>query len=327
LPLRTICSTVLIALAICAASASAASERSAGMAPSLVHRGGKTTISIKSNTSVVACTAMLTYANGKGQMTPSRRPVNGRVTFVVSIPKAAAYGPGHWVVHCGLLSWQGSFIVVQTQSKSGTVNASPTVAVDKQGFLQRPDKSGPGSLLSYGLVLHDTSRTEDAQNVYVIVNMVDAAGELLGSQSQTVGYIPAGGTYALGNALPLRTQVGVTQLELTIRVGGHEPHKAQVMPNFANVRLLPSIIDPGWVAEVDGEVVNDTSPKTLSHAQLSIVVLDAGGNVLGGGSGTIFAAVPSGSRFVFVATNGFKAIPLDQAASALISPAPSYESP
>jgi hypothetical protein len=325
LPLRTICSTVLIALAICAASASAASERSAGISPSLLHRGGKTTITVKSGTSVVACTAVLNYSNGKAQLSASHKPVNGRVTFVLAVPKTASFGPGHWIVHCGLLSWQGTFVVVDTRSKAEA--AAPHLSVDKQGFLQRPDKAGPGSLLSYGLLLRDTSPTEDAQNVYVIVNMVDAAGELLGSQSQSVAYIPAGGTYALGNALPLRTQEAVTQLELTIRVGAHEPHKAQVMPDFANVHVAPSQIDPGWVGEVDGEIVNANTPKTLARAQLSIVVLDAGGNVLGGGTGYTIAAVPSGSRFVFVASNGFKAIPLDRAASALVSPTPTYESP
>jgi hypothetical protein len=324
-PLRILSSTVLVVLAICAASASAASQRAAGISPGLVHRGAKTTITVRSNTRVVACTAALTYANGKAQLSQSKKPVKGVVTFVLAIPQTAALGAGHWVVHCGLKSWQGSFVVVDTRSK--TDDSTPRVVVDKQGYLQRPDKTGTGSLVSYGLVLHDTSATEDAQNVYVIVNMVDATGELLGSQSQTVAYIPAGGTYALGNALQLRTQIGVVRLELTIRVGAHEPHTAQVMPDFANVRLLPAVIDPGWVGEVDGEVVNDTSPKTLAHAGLSIVVLDAAGNVLGGGTGSLFAAVPSGSRFVFIASNGFKAIPLDRAASALISPTPSYESP
>jgi hypothetical protein len=324
-PLRIISSVVFAALAICAASASAAPQRAGGISPGLVHRGGKTTITIQSGTRIVACTAALTYANGKSQLSASRKPVKGRVSFVVSIPQTAPLGAGRWNVHCGLKSWQGSFVVVDTRSK--TDDTTPRVVVDKQGFMQRPDKTGPGSLLSYGLVLHDTSPSEDAQNVYVIVNMVDAAGELLGSKSQTVAYIPSNGTYALGDSLHLRTQVAVVKLELTVRVGAHEPHRDQVVPDLANVRIVSSNVDPGWVAEVDGEVVNDNTPKTLTHANLSVVILDAAGNPLGGGTGFLFAAVPYGSRFVFLAQSGFTAIPLDRAAVALISVTPSYVAP
>jgi hypothetical protein len=323
-PLRIVSSTILITLAICAASASAASQRSAGISPGLVHRGDKTTITIKSGPSTRACTAALTYANGKSQKTAGRRPTNGRISFVVSVPQTAALGAGHWIVHCGLHSWQGSFVVVAARSQVD--DATPRVIVDKQGYLQRPNKTGAGSFVSYGLILHDTSPTEDAKKVYVIVNLVSAGGQLLGSRSQTIDYIPAGGTYALGNSLPLGTQEGVARLELTIRVGAHEPHQGSVMPDFANIGIYSSAADPGWVAEVDGEAINDTSPKILAHASLSIVVLDADGNILGGGTGAVIAPLPSGSRFVFRAMNGFKAIPLDRAASALISPTPSYRS-
>lgn len=156
--------------------------------------------------------------------------------------------------------------------------ASRSRVVDRQGFTQRPDRFGTGSLLSYGLVLRDTSAGEDAQNVYVIVNMVAASGELIGSKSQTVPLVPAGGTFALGDSLSLRTQVAATRLEITVRVGAHEPKQDHTMPEFANVRILPSSTDPGWVAEVDAEIVNVDTPKTLSSANVSLVIVDAAGN-------------------------------------------------
>jgi hypothetical protein len=41
-------------------------------------------------------------------------------------------------------------------------------------------------------------------------------------------------------------------------------------------------------------------------------MLDGGGNPAGGGTATS-ASLPSGARFVFVASTGFKAIPLGKA--------------
>jgi hypothetical protein len=321
-PLRFTVSIVLTALTVCAASASAANDAAAGISPGLVHRGQLTKIVVRTGLTNSACTALLRYADGNVQQPALKRPRNHRVSFTVRVPLTAAVGPGHWTVICGLSITQGSFVIVAAKSTAGI--DVPRVVVDKQGFSQRPDSSGPGSLLSYGVVLKNTSATKDARNVYVIVNMVAASGNLIGSKSRTIQLVPAGGTFALGDYMNLRTQVLATHLEITIRVGGNEPKQAHPMPDFANVRILPSQYDPGWVAEVDGEIVNDTTPLTLSNASLSIVVLDAAGNPLGGGPGFSIAAIPSGSRFVFLAQMGFTSIPLDRAVSALISVEPTY---
>jgi hypothetical protein len=321
-PLRFTVSIVLTALTVCAASASAANDAAAGISPGLVHRGQLTNIAVPTGSTKSLCTALLRYADGNVQQAPLKRPRNRRVSFTVRVPLTAAIGPGHWTVVCGSFITQGSFVIVAAKSTTGI--DVPRVVVDKQGFTQRPDSAGPGSLLSYGLVLKNTSATKDARNVYVIVNMVAASGSLIGSKSRTVQLVPAGGTFALGDYMNLRTQVMATHLEITIRVGGNEPKQAHPMPDFANVRIFPSQYDAGWVSEVDGEIVNDTTPLTLSNATLSIVVLDASGNPLGGGPGFSTAALPSGSRFVFLAQMGFTSIPLDRAASVLVSVEPTY---
>jgi hypothetical protein len=321
-PLRLVRSTlvaVLLGLAVLAAYADA------GIKPGLVHRGDKTTLSLKTGTRTAPCYAQMRYADNRIVRSATRQPRKGSVSFIVRIPATAALGQGSWRIQCGLGYATGTFVVVDTKS-TDAVNA-PRVVAATEGFSQRADKSGPGSLLSYGVVLKNTSPTEDARNVYVIVNMVGADGSLIGSRSQTIDVVPAGSVFPLGNSLQLRTQSAVTHLELTIRVGAHQPKSTQVVPALANVRVLPNIYDPGWVGEVDGEVVNDNTPKTLSSAQLSVVVLDAAGVPLGGGTGYVYAPVPFGSRFVFVASNGFKAIPLDHAASAVIGIAARYVAP
>lgn len=323
MPLRIFCSAVLIALAV-AAPASATHRSAAGISPGLVHRGQKVTLTYRTGNFTGLCIATLTYSDHHSERTPFRKPRNGRMTFVLRIPAKAALGAGTWLVQCGISSTYGTFVVVGAQSTTKT--AAPRVVVASQGYSQRPDSYGTGSSLSYGVVLRNTSAREDAESVYVIVNMVAADGELVASKSQTVGLVPAGGTYALGDSMALRTQTAVTHLEIVVRVLHHEPKQAHAMPDLANVRLLPSQYDPGYVGEVDGEFVNDTSPKTLASASMSIVVEDAAGNPVGGGTGYLFAAVPSGARFVFSANSGFNSIPLDRAAKVVVSVTPSYTS-
>lgn len=319
-------SLVMCTLAVGAASASAGERSLAGISPGLVHRGQRTTIVVSSAKPLVSCVARLHYSDGHVQTTPRRKASHlRRVSFTIRIPLTAATGAGTWQVTCGTSVRTGSFIVAAVKSTLSI--DEPKVVVDRQGFTQRPDRFGTGSTLSYGLILHDTSATEDAQNVYIIVNMVAGDGELIGSKSQTVALVPAGGTYALGDAMSLRTQVPATRLEITIRVGAHAPKQAHPMPEFANVRILPTDSDPGWVSEIDAEIVNVNTTKTLASANVSLVVVDAAGNPLGGGTGYSFAALPAGSRFVFIAQSGFSSIPIDRAAAVLISSNPSYTNP
>jgi hypothetical protein len=319
-------SLVLCVLAAGAASASAGERTLTGISPGLVHRGQRTTIVVSTPKAGMSCAARLRYADGHVQTAPRRKATSlRRVSFTIRIPLTAATGAGSWRVSCGSAVRTGSFIVAAVKSTLGV--EEPKVVVDRQGFTQRPDSYGTGSLLSYGLVLHDTSASEDAQNVYVIVNMVAADGELIGSKSQTVPLVPAGGTYALGDSMSLRTQVPATRLEITVRVGAHAPKQGHPMPEFANVRILPATYDPGWVSEIDAEILNVNTTRTLASANVSLVVVDAAGNPLGGGAGYSSAALPAGSRFLFTAQSGFSSIPLDRAAAVLISSQPTYSNP
>jgi hypothetical protein len=245
--LRTAALLVLTALALTAASASAAPTAARGISPSLVHQGQKTTLTARVAKNAL-CKALLQFSDGKMLTLGPKRAPKGNVTFVVRIPAAAAVGQGRWSVNCNVApSTTGPFVVVTAKSTASTVTARVVVA--KQGFSQKPDAWGQSSHVSFGLVLHNDSSTDDAVNVYLIVNMVD------------------------------------------------------------------------------GEIVNDNSPLTLMSVNLSIVILDASGVPIGGGSGSSNAAQPPNTRFVFLAQQGFDAIPLSRAASVVISASPTYGPP
>ena len=321
MPLRSSILASLLVLAV-ALVASTTSTASTTASPGLVHRGSSTTIALGSPPGYGLCQLTVRYANGAVQDEGHRGVVNHRATWVVKIPTKAALGVASWTAHCGTTLRTGGFVVVDTISKTKTT--APRVVVTKQGFSQRPDANDPGSAVSYGLILRNTSASEDAQNVYLIVDLVDAAGHLLGTKTGTIPLVQTGASFALGDSLALRTQVGVVRLELTIRVGAHQPRARTPMPDFANVRILSNTGDPGWVAEVDGEIVNDTSKQTLENSMLSVVLLNAAGNPIGGGTGATFSPIPSGSRIVFLVQSGFSAVPLDKAVTAAVSAEPSY---
>jgi hypothetical protein len=57
---------------------------------------------------------------------------------------------------------------------------------------------------------------------------------------------------------------------------------------------------------------------------LSIVLFDDAGQVVGGGNGMTFSNIPPGARLVFTAQSGFNAVPTSRAASATVSTAPTY---
>ncbi len=318
-------SSLILIVTMLAAAAAASGAQPRLQAPGLAHQGD-TVIFRVPVAGARSCSLAIRFASGATERAGNRAVANHSATWTVAIPKTAAIGVAHWTATCGKTTPHvGAFVVVRVRSTSpGGTGDAPKVVIDKQGYTQRPDRYGTGSLVSYGLMLRNSSAAEDATGVYVLVNMVDAGGALLGTVSTTVPLIGAAATFAYGNSLELRTQATVDHLEITIRIGAHAPKAAHLSPEFANVRPEPSPSDTGWIAEVDGEVVNTATAMTLQNATLSIVVFDGAGNVIGGGTGATFISVPSGARVVFTAASGFTALPADKAATAAVSAVPTY---
>jgi hypothetical protein len=319
-PHRLLVSLAVASLALCAATVSPAPA--AGLPT--VARGQALRISFPLHSRTL-CTPTVTYSDGSKQVGTAKRARAGRLAWALLVARTAPLGAGEWVVRCGRVDTRaGRFVVVGLPGGGGTADV-PRVVVDKQGFSQRNDNFGAGSRVSFGLLLHNTSETQDAMNVYILVNMVAADGELIASMNHNVALVAAGQTFAYGDAMGLRSQVPVAKLELTVRVGQHQAKQNHILPEFANVHVIPNPQDVGWVGEVDGEVLNTAQmPLTLMSTRISIVLLDSAGNPVGGGAGGTFAALPNGSRMVFLANQGFDSVPVDRAVTPVVSVEASY---
>jgi hypothetical protein len=320
-PHRLVVSLLVASLALCATTVSPAT---AGAAPSVV-RGHALRIDFTAH-SQAACMPQVRYADGtmqNGAVKKARR--GGHLSWSLLVPRTAPLGAGTWALRCGVSKVRsGHFVVVAPTDPGAGEAAMPRVVVDKQGFSQRDDKFGTGSHISFGMFLHNTSATEDALDVYVLVNMVAADGELIGSMNHSVTLVAAGQSFGYGDSMGLRTKAPVAKLELTVRVARHEHTHTRALPEFANVRIFHGDQEPDWVSEVDGEVLNTTAGLTLTGTRLSVVLLDAAGNPVGGGTGSTFASLPSGSRMVFVASTGFDSVQFGRAVTPVVSVEPTY---
>lgn len=91
------------------------------------------------------------------------------------------------------------------------------------------------------------------------------------------------------------------------------------------MHLVPSF-DPAWLGSVEGDLINVNPGLTLDNSNMSCVVLDAEGNVVGGGLGAGSFKLLPGTRSFFKIAGGLDPIPFNKAASVAISILPQYES-
>jgi hypothetical protein len=287
--------------------------------------GNKAVVSVADTKPKDVCTLHVTYPDGSKQPgLPKRTVVAQRASWSWTIPAETRAGSAQAAISCRSGGKLGGRIVIVGEIPP----ALPEVDVVKQGFSTRTGSGSTASAsISYGIVLTNKSTSADAVGTYVLVNFVNGNGVLLGSQSTTVRLIRAGGDFALGNTLSFTSAPSVTKLEVVVRVGGKQAPTTDPPVSLANVRVAPDASSPGWVGSVEGEIVNGDASHTMVGADFSGVVLDGGGNIIGGGYGSTPSgiSVPSGARAFFTLTTGFTSIPMANAERVQLSVAPRYE--
>jgi hypothetical protein len=284
-------------------------------APARAFQGKVALVSVNSGS--FACKLSVRYANGDklANMFPATVQ-KGKVVWKWSIAEFAAAGQAKLTVLCPGGRATRSVIVV-----GGLI--PPRIVVVKQGFSAR--LKGNNENVSYGLVLQNTSPNGNALSVGVLVNFVLPDNHLIGSASVRIPIINASSTYNLGGSLGFIGAPTIARLEVVIDPGGRAKSEKSFSPGLDNVHLVPSMVDPAWLGSVEGDLINIHPSLTLTSSNFSCVVLDANGNVLGGGTGSGFFKMQPGTRSFFKISQGVDAIPFNQAASVAISIIPNYE--
>ena len=190
------------------------------------------------------------------------------------------------------------------------------------GWSARPYPFG-GTGVSWGVILSNTSKTQDAQDVEVLCNFVMADNRLIGSATQRIADISADSKFATGGMLQFPGAAPIARLEIVVHIGKGGP-VTRVKPGISFIRVMPSSFEPAWTGEIDGEVQNDDPARTIQYVELSGVVFDAEGNILGGGTGFGIATLPPAARMAMKISGTFSPIPYAKAASAMVSVVPRY---
>src|SRR5262249_5010810 len=280
--------------------------------------GGSATIAVSGPRTNDQCSLAVTYAGGAPQR-GLRTLAAGMLplTWTWTVPDGTKSGVAHVSVTCPAAGRISRSLVVV-----GKV-LPPKIEVVKQGFSTRTryDRTS----VSFGVVLANRSKTYDARDISVLVKFVNSGNALVRSSTTTVSSIAAGSEYALGkSASSFDGPVNVARLEVVVQVGSAQPAVKAPMPAVLNGSIAPGTSDPKWVGSVRGELTNEANHLTLRSAGLSVVVLNAAGDVVGGGSGSVFGTLPPGAREFVRLTFGLDSILTTDAASLEFSVDPTY---
>jgi hypothetical protein len=309
------------AVAVVATFAGSASGRAAGVqfiaGPSRVVQGNEATFSVSVHPAGARCSLSVRYKSGAKQRgLPVVAATGGRATWTWKVPRLVQPGRARTTASCsGAGSASRTFMVI------GQV-VPPKINVVKTGWSVREYPRGSG--VSYGVILANESKSRDAIDVRVLVNFVMADNRLIGSASQRVSAIAAGTQHAVGGELGFPGSAPIARLEVTVEVRESGP-ATRAKPGISAIRILPSTFEPVWCGSVEGEVQNDHPSRIVSSVELSTVVFDGAGNIIGGGSGFGVASLPPAARMFFKISQGMRPIPLYKAASAMVSIVPRYK--
>jgi hypothetical protein len=285
-----------------------------------VVQGNPVTIEVVVSPAGARCSLSVRYKSGARQK--GLRPVTalgGHASWTWTVPRKVQTGPARVTAAC-----RGAGRASRRLMVIGQV-LPPKIDVVRTGWSARPYPFG-GTGVSWGVIVANTSKTQDAQDVEVLCNFVMSDNRLIGSATQRIADISAGSQFATGGMLTFPGAAPIARLEIVVNIGRGGP-VTRVKPGISFVRVAPSTFEPQWAGEIDGEVQNDDPAKTIQFVELSGVVLDADGNILGGGTGFAAATLPPAARMAMKITDGMSPIPFSRAASAMVSVVPHYQTP
>jgi hypothetical protein len=285
--------------------------------PDRVVQGNPATFTVSVSPAGARCSLKVRYRSGarqKGLKTVAA--AGGTASWTWTVPRKVQTGRTRVTASCS-----GAGSASRTMTVIGQV-LPPKIDVVQSGFSIRQQFAG--SSVSWGVILANRSKTQDALDVNIICNMVMADNRLIGTATAHVSDVVANSKQPVGGELNFPAGAPVARLEIVVKIGKGGP-VTRWMPGISFLRIAPSVFDQKWAGEIDGEVQNDNPTKTIQFVELWGVVFDAEGNILGGGRGFAAATLPPAARMVLRITDGMRSIPYAKAASALVVGIPTYK--
>jgi len=317
---RLVALAALAALSLTATAAGSLDAGSSvrfGFVPQRAFLGQPASLSVVVRPSGVRCAASIRYADRSLRRLPSIVARAGKASWRWQIPAKVKTGSATANVSCGRAGKSSRAFTV-----AGPPSAPARVVQQKNGFSQRVFFTS--RRVSYGVELANPSPENDALKVNVLVNFVDATNRVVNTETVDIEAIGAGTVYYLGGSTSIPDASPVSKLEIVTRIGGQAP-KRKLGPGFADILVQAQQHDPAWTGAVVGQIVNDHPTMLLKRTQISAVVYDSAGNVIGGSNGGSYGELLPGVRAYFQASSGADAIPFDRVAGASISTTGSYE--
>jgi hypothetical protein len=285
-----------------------------------VVQGNPATVTVSVSPAGARCSLSVRYKSGAKQK--GLRPVTaagGRASWTWTVPRLVQPGLARATVSCNGAGRASHSLVVIGQV------LPPKIDVVQTGWSTRPYPFGSTGV-SWGVILANTSKKQDAVDVTVLCNFVMADNRLIGSASTRIGEITADSKHVTGGELTFPAGAPIARLEIVVQIGKGAP-ATRTKPGISFVRVMPNPHEPEWTGSIEGEIQNDDVRRTLQYVELSGVVFDASGNILGGGTGFNTAGLPPAARVAMKISNGLRAIPYGKASSALVSVVPKYRIP
>jgi hypothetical protein len=265
------------------------------------------------------CTLSINSLGGQGQVLGAKRVLRHKVAWAWQVPPTAAVGTAVARVACGKAGRGVGHFTVDKR----LVPADVTVA--KSGLTQVLNPYGSETDVSYGLILVNHSQDEDATDVEIDINLLDAAGNAVASERGYLAAIPAGGTFYYGDWHSGYPETAITALAATIRIGQSKP-RAISAPAISNVRITTDPYDypVEGGTDLEGDVINQGTSDLSSLALITAVFFDAAGNVIGGASTFPPFGLPPGAQAAFEMDSPVQA---SAVASTGVSAEPEYDAP
>lgn len=261
----------------------------------------------------VHCVATISYTGGKVQNLGDRVAGASGATWSFRVP-AVRPGGARAVINCGEAG-RGS-IPFQVR----VALRAPKIITERTGFSQRLNRDGSTNVC-FGLELRNDRARVDATHVAVLVNLVDADNRVIGTDHLQLIRIPAGATVYIGDQLSRLANIPIARVEVVAVEATSTPIAPATPPLISDILIAPD--RDRFVSTVYAQLLNQSGLE-LQGGELGTVLVDAAGNIIGGGRGTVQGPVSLGARELSKTFTQMTAVPYASAAQALISVVPRY---